>query len=394
MVATVSAIAPYVDATGIHVSDFPTALAYFENQYRGIYGADVYLEPDSQDGQFIGILALAYTDCASGLVATFNSFSPATAQGAGLSSVVKINGIAREIASYSSVDVTIAGTVGTTITNGSIRDQNGLIWSLPASVVIPGAGTVVVTATCAIIGAIACSPDTPWTINTPTSGWTGVTNTGSGTPGNPVETDAELRVRQAGSTMLPSLTVADGIKGALLALPGVTRVSVDENDTSATDADGTAANGTTWVVEGGDATAIATVIANKKTMGSPTAGTTTETVIDSGGLSRIISFDRPTETTIIVTLTLKALPGYTNAIGATAAAQVATYIAGLPIGGTIYISRLYVPATLAPTLGGSTYNITSIQIARSGSAVSSVDLPLAFNEAAVCAPTNVTVSAS
>lgn len=396
MSGTVSSIAPYVDAAGIHVSDYPTALAYFKGVYQGIYGADVYLEADSQDGQFIGVLALAYTDCSSGLVAGFNSFSPATAQGAGLSSVVKINGIAREVASYSQVDVIVSAVAGSapTLTNASIRDANGLIWTLPASVSIPIGSSITVTATSTTIGAVAVSPDVQWSINTPTAGWAAVTNTSAGIPGNPVETDAALRQRQAASTMLPSQTVADGIQGALLALAGVTRVSVDENDTSSTDADGSPSNGTTWVVEGGDAVQIATVIANKKTMGSPTAGTTTETVIDSAGITRTISFDRPTETTVVVTLTLKALAGYTNAIGASAAAQVASYIAALPIGATIYVSRLYPPAILPAATGGSTYNVTSIQIARSGATPVAADVALAFNEAAICTASNVTVTAS
>ena len=389
-----SAIAPTVDATGIHISDYPTILAYFQAQYQAIYGSDVYLEADSQDGQFLALIALAYNDACALAVAVFNAFSPATAQGTGLSSVVKINGLAREIATYSVVDVTVAGTVGTTISSGSIKDPNGLAWTLPASVLIPAGGSIVVLATCTTIGSVVASPGTIWTINTPTLGWTGVTNASSGTPGDPVESDATLRQRQAASTMLPSQTVLDGIIGSLEALSGVTRVAVDENDTSSTNANGTAANATAFVVEGGDPVAIATVIADLKTGGTPTSGSTTEIVVDSAGFSRTINFYRPTETTIIATLTLKALAGYTNAIGAAAGAAVATSIQGLPIGGVIYVSRLYPPATLPAAAGGMTYNVTSIQIARSGGTPATADLTLAFDEAAVCAGGNITVSAA
>ena len=275
MSGTVSSIAPTIDATGIHVSDFPTVLAYLQAQYQSIYGSDVYLGNDSQDGQLLGVLAQAYTDCASVAVAAFNSFSPATAQGTGLSSVVKINGIARETPTNSQVDVIIGGGVGTTITNGSIKDQNGLIWTLPQSVVIPPGLSITVTATCTTLGAVQASPGIDWTINTPTNGWASVTNTSSGTPGTPVETDAALRQRQAASTMLTSETVADGIIGNLDTLPGVTRVALDENDTETTNLNATPAGASAFVVEGGDATQIATVIAQQKTMRAPTYGTTT-----------------------------------------------------------------------------------------------------------------------
>lgn len=391
MSGTVSTIAPTVDATGIHVSDYPTVLAYFEAQYQSIYGADVYLEADSQDGQFLALIALAYTDLSSLAVAVFNAFSPAAAQGTGLSSVVKINGIARLIATYSQVDVIIGGTVGTTITNGSIRDENGLTWALPALVVIPTALSITVTATCATIGAIAASPNTQWTINTPTRGWSSISNTSAGTPGNPVESDPALRVRQTKSTMLASETVVDGIIGSLNALPGVTRVALDENDSSTTNANGTPAGAAAFVVEGGDATQIATVIAEQKTMGTPTYGTTSETLIDSAGLSQVINFFRPAETEIVVTLNLKALVGYTNGIGAMVAAQVAASIAALPIGAVIYVNRLYVAAALPVLTGGATYNVTSIQIARTGSVPAAADIALAFNEAAVCAIGDITV---
>lgn len=53
----------------------------------------------------------------------YNAFSPSTAQGAGLSSVVKINGIRRKTASYSTVDLRIVGQVGTIVTGRQGRGR-------------------------------------------------------------------------------------------------------------------------------------------------------------------------------------------------------------------------------------------------------------------------------
>ena len=97
------------------------------------------------------------TNSASGFIADhdanntaieiYNSFSPMTAQAAALSSNVKINGITRKVATNSTADLLLTGTAGTTITNGSARDKNGIIWNFPASVAIGVDGTVLVTAT-------------------------------------------------------------------------------------------------------------------------------------------------------------------------------------------------------------------------------------------------------
>ena len=70
----------YVDQSGFHYPDYPTVLTYLQSEYRTIYGADTYLEADSQDGQWISILALSMFDCMQVASAVKNSFSPLKAQ--------------------------------------------------------------------------------------------------------------------------------------------------------------------------------------------------------------------------------------------------------------------------------------------------------------------------
>lgn len=83
----------WVDNEGYHYSDYPTVLEYFKSQYRAIYGADTYLEDDSQDGQWIAIIATAVYDAMSLGAAVYNSFSPATSLRDALARNVKINGL-------------------------------------------------------------------------------------------------------------------------------------------------------------------------------------------------------------------------------------------------------------------------------------------------------------
>lgn len=49
----------YLDSTGVHYMDYPTLLEAYKTEYRAIYGADVDLDPDTQDGQWLAVQALA-----------------------------------------------------------------------------------------------------------------------------------------------------------------------------------------------------------------------------------------------------------------------------------------------------------------------------------------------
>lgn len=237
----------------------------------------------------VALWALSVHDANNTAITVYNSFSPTTAQTAALSSNVKINGITRKIATNSTADLLLTGTAGTTITNGSARDKNGIIWNFPASVTIGVDGTMLVTATCASSGAVAATAGTITTINTPTRGWTSVTNPAAATVGAPVETDAELRIRQGQSVAIPSITPFEGVDGAIANIAGVTRHKLYENDTGKTDGNGLPPHSISAIVDGGDVTEIADHPGNKG-QGVRTRGKTSVTVPDKYGNPHIISF--------------------------------------------------------------------------------------------------------
>lgn len=383
----------YVDQSGFHYPDYPTVLTYLQEEYRTIYGADTYLEADSQDGQWVAILALAMFDSMQVAAAVYNSFSPLTAQKDALSRNVKINGIARLVASYSTADLTIVGQAGTIILNGQAKDTLDQKWNLPNSVTIPVGGSIVVTATAEKIGAVSAAAGTINKIATPTLGWQTVTNAAAATIGDPVETDAELRRRQAQSTMIPSLSVMEGIVGAVASLAGVNRYRGYENDTNTTNADGVPAHAISLVVEGGTTQAIAEAIAAKKTPGTATYGTTSYTTYDQYGVPNVINFFRPTTATISIEVSLTARTGYLSTTADAIKAALVAYIADLLIGDDIYISKLYVPANLANTVSADTFDVTQIRIKKNSGSWVTTNLSLAFNEIAQTALANVTVIA-
>lgn len=391
---TITSVAPVISATGISAPSFNDVLQYVIAKYQGIYGSDVYLGADSQDYQFLSAgIATPINDLNAAIIATYNAYSPATGQGANLSSIVKINGLTRNVPTNSTVDQIIVGQAGTVITNGVTQDANSNKWNLPATVTIPSGGSITVTATCQTAGAIQAGIGTVNQIATPTLGWQSVTNASAANAGAPVETDSQLKARQSVSTALPSRTVLEGTVGAIWAIPGVTRVTPYENDTSTADANGVPGNKIYIVVEGGDSTAIANAIASKKTPGTGTYGTTTISVTDAYGIAHNINFYRPTYDAITCAITLKALAGYTSTIGAAIQTAVSNYINAVAIGGAPSGTVEWDSALTAAksVTGGNTFRIISLTLTGPGGA-GSPDVPLAFNHAGQATPSSVVIT--
>ncbi|TGC25272.1 baseplate J/gp47 family protein [Escherichia sp. E1130] len=382
-----------VTAEGISAPDFQTIIDTLTSFFQQIYGADVYIDPDSKDGQVVSLVALAIHDANNSAISVYNSFSPATGYGAGLTSNVKINGIARNGATNSTVDLQLTGTAGTTITNGSVKDDNNVIWNLPPSVVIDG-GSVIVTATCANSGAVAALAGTITTINTPTRGWTSVTNPTAATVGEPAETDAELRVRQGQSVALPSITPFEAVDGALANVAGVTRHKLYENDKGTTDSNGLPPHSIAAIVDGGDATAIAQAIRGNKGQGTTPYGSTVVSVPDKYGNPHDVGFSRSTDVPVFGHITLKAFTGYTSQIGTQIQQAVADYINGLTIGDSVLLSRIYSPANLGVVSGGNAryYDITELLIGKSSGSVAAANIVIAYNESASCKPDNIALT--
>ena len=326
-------------------------------------------------------------------VQAYNSFSPSTAAGVGLSSVVKINGLQRAVPSYSTAPILIGGQAGSPIANGVLTDENNNPWSLPASVVIPYAGQILVTATCQTQGAISAPAGTITTIANPQPGWQSATNTSAATLGSPVETDAQLRVRQSNSTMNGSTAILDGIEGALLALPNVARVAVYENEGNLPDANGIPGHCIAVVIDGGDMQSIAQTIKSKKG-GCGTYGSTSQVVTDAlTGIPSTVNFFPVIEPLITVAVTIKPLSGFTTDAEIAIQNSVATWGNKLGIGKGVQLTRLYAACYLFGSAQGQTYEVQSIAIARDGITPTANDIVINFNEAALFAAENVVVTA-
>lgn len=358
----ITTLACTIDSTGITCLSYADTLAYLQDKFKSIYGSDIYIYPDSQDGQFLALLAQTVYDGNMADIDVFNGYSPAFAQGAALSSQVKINGIRRSASSNSTAVVEISGVVGTTITNGIVVDTNKNQWNLPATVEIPLAGVVSVTATAQNSGAITAIAGSINQIGTPTQGWQSVTNPAAATPGTPVQTDAALRKKQAASTPISALTPLQAIKAAVASVSGIGRNEIYENNTDTADANSIPRKSICVVAEGGDITAIAQAIATKKAPGTGTYGTTSVLVTDPSGVPLTIRMFVMTEVTILVQANIVALSGYVSTTGNMLVAAIAAYLSGFDIGQDSLLGKLLGPANLSGDAAVASSGMTQAQL--------------------------------
>lgn len=387
----------WIDSTGYHFADFPTFQQAVFTAYQNIYGSDTVVSPASQDGQFLTILAQSFYDMAALGASVYNSFSPVTAQGVGLARNVKINGLTKGIATNSTAILTIVGASGVVISNGIAIDTLGQQWLLPTTVTIPGGGTVDVTATAAQVGATLAEPNTITGIFTPTLGWQTVNNAAATTPGQPIETDGALRVRQKNSVALPALTVLDATRSALLNIPGVTSIASYENDTDATDGNGLTPHSICLVVQGGDLQTITDAIGLYKTPGTNTfasgANERNEVYTDPQGIQVPINFISPAITaTIGVELDVTPLTGWSSDFVALIKQAIADFISAGTIGSTVIFTEIYLPAYLAGTAAQGTFSVSALEIKKNAGSFGTTDIDLDFDEIPVCATTNVSIT--
>jgi uncharacterized phage protein gp47/JayE len=406
--------APYIDSqAGLVIPTYIDIRDDLIEQFKTIYGQDCYLEEDSADYQWIAIVALRIHDTLSSIQLSYNNRAPGTAIGSGLDQIVKLNGIARKAATYSTCEVILTGTIGTVISNGVITDVSGNKWDLPATVTLlatgsPAVGQATETAVCQTIGSITALPGDLVNITTPTYGWTSVTNTAAATAGQAVETDTELRMRQALSVARPSMDLLSGTMAAIAAVENVTRYNVLENVTNLDDAYGNPPHSITCVVEGGTNDDIADAIYLNRGLGvltncGLTAGDPPVPVDPNGrcvavtsattGIITYIGFYRPEYIDIYVTAEIYPLAGYTSATAILIQNAINNYLNSLQIGEDVTVSAV-IAAAMAVTadLTKPSFSITDLYLSKVASPGDSVDIVLLFNQVSYCETSFVTIN--
>jgi len=304
---------------GLEIQTFDEIYAELVAGYQAIYGTDINLDPDSPDGQRIGIEAKARLDIQAFALALYNQFDPDLSAGEMLNKIIKLAGITRRVATRSQVDVTITTDRDLTLPDGyAVDDDLGQTWiTTSTKALTTGANTV--TLVSEVFGAVEAGIGTVTTPATIVIGVLSVTNPAIATVGRDEETDAELRIRRNQSLEAPATSTVGGMYAALGNLAGVTDLRVYENSTDATDADGIPAHSLWCVIEGGTVADIVEAIVKNKTGGTGLLGTVSgtydETIILPDGTEYVLVhtavFDRPTDVPLYISLDVTAVGGAT-----------------------------------------------------------------------------------
>jgi len=390
MTYPLATLGPTVSSAGISIPTYNDIYQSLIATFQSIYGSSIYVAPDSQDGQWLAALASAINDSNQAAVMVFQSFSPTYAQGTNLSSLVKINGLSRLVATKSTAVGTVVGVAGTVISNGSVADTAGNIWNLPATVTIPVGGSTSVTVTAQVAGNISAPAGTINTINTAQYGWQSFVSTSNATTGTAVETDDALRTRQALSVDTQAVGILQGMLGAIGNVPGVTRYTAYQNATNATDSNGLPAHSVSAVVAGGSSAAIAAAIQSREWPGMTTYGTTSVSVSNSYGDPETINYFTLATQQIYFAVTIKALPTYVSTTGTLIRNALVNFVNALEIGEDVYHSQAVAAASLINQAEGGTFYITSLFLGTAAIPTTTTNITIPFNQAGACVIGNIT----
>lgn len=341
-----------VTSTGFERTRLDERIEELNAALRDIFGEDINLDPDTVDGQTVGIFAELISDTDQLAEDVYHSFNPQTATGVALSRVVQYNGIRRIAGRNSTVDLKCVGTAGTVIPAGSLVRSavTNTVFETLAEVTIPISGEIAVAAQSVEMGYLPAPAGTLTKIDTPIFGWQTVTNLLDAIPGRAEETDAELRIRRRASTSTPGQAVVDSIFGALRQLDQVLQARVYENDQDTVQpVTNLPPHSIYCIVEGGSVQEIADTIWLKKSAGVTMVGAITQVIYDSQGSPHNIKFSRPGYVDVYIVINLSIRSGWpTNGADQIKTALTSWVLSNQEIGEELIQSRLFDPVNTVP----------------------------------------------
>lgn len=351
-----------IDASGFVRDTLEEIKTQLEARWRAEFGANSDLSTNSPDGQIVGILSDRIAELEEGLEQVYNAFTPDGASGAALDQVCAITGTVRDPATASSVIATATGTPGTVLTVGreaSVVDTGKrFATTAPATIVTvtawsgletlsvgdrrtnvskiyqvtvaggtassggptgngqdivdgtvhwrflgDGTGAVDVATEAIETGPTLALSNTLTTIETPVSGWQGVTNVLDADVGSDVENDAALRIKREEELAKAGAATHDAILAAMLQIDGVIQAVVFQNQTNST-VDGMPPKSVEAVINGGADQDLWDAMFANVAAGIEMYGTENGSSVDLNGDSQPAAFSRPTDLDIYVAVTL------------------------------------------------------------------------------------------
>ncbi len=300
-----------VTPNGVITVDTMDVLAQYQEAYKTALGSDLNLDASTPQGQLITNDVNNHTVLQAEIVNAINNYSVFYATGRALDVAGSRYGYYRKSGVATVVVATISGSQGTIIPSGSKASDGTNEYELLNTTTIPAGGTTTAQFQCTTVGTIYCPAGTLTEIVDAVPGWDTVNNANDGVAGYDTESDSAFRQRIVANMLQKrGRSTLGALVDNLAQLPNVISAVGRENPTNNTvtiDTVEMEPHSIYVCVLGGDATSIAKVIAEQKTMGAAMVGDTVVTYLDD-----IINYayqyniQRPADVSLYVKVQYKA----------------------------------------------------------------------------------------
>lgn len=354
-----------------------------------ILGEDMETSENSTYGKLLRLQCKPYAELLELAEQIYLSAFPNTAQGISLDRLCKLAGLQRNPATHSEHQIIVQGKAGTIIEMGFLVAAGDVVFHTINYYEIDSDGTVTVTVECNDAGSIGNVP--VGSINkivNPVTGVTGITHTKVLKSAVEKESDYELRKRFSQAQSQGSGTL-DSIRGAVLRVPNVESVYIEENSTGAAIESLPAHSFRCFVYAPTSARqAIAEAIFSKKPIGISTVGDVSSQVMDISGAAHTVLFSWTKEVGIYVRCRISVDKNYTDnslqAIKDNLIDKLNRYSNGQSVTSTSLYAAIYGANGVA--------DVTSLEISSNGTAYSTNAIVIESSEVARISADNIEVT--
>jgi len=234
-----------ITSTGFNIKRFTDILAdtnLMLNNVTNKYGERIYID-STQDSILQQVVAVVQNQNAQLwelALECYKQFNINEAAGASLSALVQFLNLERILGAPASVDISFGGVANTYIPIGTIVSDGEYEYMTDESGTITDNNTpIILTCLCTTLGERHILPNTITNIVTMINGLQVVTNPGiENFAGQNTETDTQLRARHELQETNWGKSQSANLFSAIANTPGVTKVAIKVNETTAIDADG------------------------------------------------------------------------------------------------------------------------------------------------------------
>lgn len=297
-------------ALGFKRMRYEDYLPMLQAKAQEIFGADVNLSDASPLGQWVQLIAYQHAEANELAEKVWMSGHIDYAEGVVLDYAVKKYGLRREQATAAFGNIVVTLDPGTVIGAGAliVETEDGIQYTNTAGGTAVGK-TLTLPVTALEVGPAGNVPaNTITVIYTPIAGVESVTNPAVMVGGRNNETDEKLRERYYATMGRGGSSTTDGVRVAMLEVPGVRAAVVIENNLDTWSGGGVGVGYPPHCIApfvlGGDAQKVAEAIHSKKAGGIRSFGTELITVKDKSGFDQRIGFSYATKAVIYVNVEL------------------------------------------------------------------------------------------